>query len=544
MNKIVLILVCIILVSSFFTDFHPKKILAAEIFVYEANSNTISNLNYSASNYNWISYNDGYADDAFGLTGGGVITMALELTDAELAPYRNYVIDKINVAFGSENNPPGEIVNYEVWIKNYLPGDPYCSCVSKVATGTSTGDIWDIIDVSDTAIPDTGNLFIGINVEHLAGQYPCGVDQNQSGPNRAALMTYQGYGSWTDLFIQGFPGVWCIDVSIYPNNPPNTPVYLNPSNHETNVDINDSLLWTCSDPEGDFLTYDVYFGTISNPPLVSKDRTLNYFNPPGEMNYNTKYYWKIVAKDEYGAFSTGPIWDFTTISEPNNPPYQPSNPNPSNHAIDVDINTNLSWTGGDPDPGDTVTYDVYFGSTQQLPKIASNISNTSINPGFLSNGVIYTWSIVAWDNHGASTGAGAGWIFTTINPDNNPPNKPSKPYGERTGKIGKNYTYITNATDPDGDYVYYMWDWGDETNSSWLGPYGSGLIKGASHAWIIKGIYSIRVKVKDIYGDESDWSEPFVVSMSKTKLIYIPLFLQRFFQHFLLFEKLLNQIII
>jgi hypothetical protein len=528
MNKIVLILVCIIFVTSFFTNFYPRKTLATEIFIYNDSSNIISNLNYSASNDDWISYNDGYADDAFGLTGGGIITMAIEFTDAELAPYRNYIIDKLNVAFGSENNPLGESFNYEVWIKNYLPGDPYCSCLSKVATGTSTGDIWNIIDVSDTAIPDTGNLFIGVNVEHLAGQYPCGVDQNQSGPTQAALMTYQGYDSWTDLFTQGFPGVWCLDVSIYPNNPPNTPVYLNPSNHETNVDINDSLLWTCSDPEGDFLTYNVYFGTSSNPPLVAK-RALNYYTPD-DMNYDTKYYWKIVVKDEFGESVTGPIWDFTTIKNPNNPPYTPSNPNPSDNAINVDININLSWTGGDPDVGDTVTYDVYFGVYEPLQKVASNISLTTYTP-LLYNGLYYCWSIVAWDNHGLST-EGPWWGFTTIEP-NNSPEKPTCTYDK------KNMEITVYSTDTDGDQIRYGVDWNNDFNvDEWTEFVDSG-IEQKVDCEDREG--TIGVIAEDEFSAQSDW----VTVNSKNKDIkhtILSWFFEKLIYHFPLFQKTLNQI--
>ena len=47
----------------------------------------------------------------------------------------------------------------------------------------------------------------------------------------------------------------------------------------------------------------------------------------------------------------------------------------------------------------------------------------------------YFWNVVEWDNHNAST-IGPSWHFTTINPDNRPPNKPSKPSGQIKGKIG------------------------------------------------------------------------------------------------------------
>ena len=39
------------------------------------------------------------------------------------------------------------------------------------------------------------------------------------------------------------------------------------------------------------------------------------------------------------------------------------------------------------------------------------------------------------------------------------------------------------ATDPDGDNVLYYIDWGDGTNSGWLGPYPSGQQASAQKTW-------------------------------------------------------------
>jgi hypothetical protein len=78
------------------------------------------------------------------------------------------------------------------------------------------------------------------------------------------------------------------------------------------------------------------------------------------------------------------------------PPYQPSNPNPVNGSMDVSVNVDLDWTGGDPD-GDQVKYDVYLGTTSMPPIVVSNQSITTYDPGLLNFNTTYFWKIVAWD---------------------------------------------------------------------------------------------------------------------------------------------------
>jgi parallel beta-helix repeat protein len=99
-----------------------------------------------------------------------------------------------------------------------------------------------------------------------------------------------------------------------------------------------------------------------------------------------------------------------------------------------------------------------------------------------------------------------------------PPEKPSPPSGPTSGKPNKEYTYTSSAIDPQGDQVLYMWDWGDGTSSDWLGPYTSGEICSASHSWKKQGDYSIKVKAKDLYDYESEWSDPLIVTIPKNKL--------------------------
>jgi hypothetical protein len=97
----------------------------------------------------------------------------------------------------------------------------------------------------------------------------------------------------------------------------------------------------------------------------------------------------------------------------NNAPYKPGSPSPSGGATNVSINADLSWSGGDPDAGDSVTYDVYFGTDSTPPRIAENQTGTTYDPGTLNYSTNYYWRIVAKDTRGASNESEV-WSFTTV----------------------------------------------------------------------------------------------------------------------------------
>jgi hypothetical protein len=101
----------------------------------------------------------------------------------------------------------------------------------------------------------------------------------------------------------------------------------------------------------------------------------------------------------------------------------------------------------------------------------------------------------------------------TVGDSNLPPETPAKPTGKPKGTPGTTYLYSTVTTDPDGDPVFYMWDWGDGNVSDWMGPFASGQTATVQKSWTAKGDYSIKVKAKDSKGAESNWSDPLIVSM-------------------------------
>ncbi|AOY77779.1 S8 family serine peptidase [Clostridium formicaceticum] len=211
------------------------------------------------------------------------------------------------------------------------------------------------------------------------------------------------------------------------NNAPNAPKEPNPSNQTIDVSLSPTLSWTCSDPDGDALIYDVYLGT-DQMLVESKDQSVkkaagqsSTSYSPGTLQEITTYYWRIVARDSKGAEYTGDVWQFTTIIT-NKDPNQPEEPTPINGAEKVKLLPILSWICSDSD-GDELTYDVYLGRDETLVesldpsvKKKTGYNSTTYLPGELNSLTTYYWRIVAKDNKGGQT-AGPLWKFTTKEPE-------------------------------------------------------------------------------------------------------------------------------
>ncbi len=97
------------------------------------------------------------------------------------------------------------------------------------------------------------------------------------------------------------------------NRPPLAPYNTNPSDESMIIGVTSvTLSWDSYDPDGDTMTYDVYFDTNANPMTkVSSSQRENKLAGT-DLSYNTTYYWKVVVKDSNGATTEGPVWSFST----------------------------------------------------------------------------------------------------------------------------------------------------------------------------------------------------------------------------------------
>ncbi|WP_068345874.1 outer membrane protein assembly factor BamB family protein [Kosmotoga arenicorallina] len=243
---------------------------------------------------------------------------------------------KFDVYFGT-NPIPIKLVATDISLKEYNPGildvhkTYYWKIIAKDNRGIETeGDIWSFstanrvpkIDISDQSVNEGETLTLDLT-EYATdldndtliftilngvgtitdATYTYSPDYEASGTYNVEIEASDGWGgNATDTFV-----ITVTDV----NRAPLSPADPSPANDEVDVSLNPTLSWSCSDPDGDSLSYDVYFGTSASPTILIANTTNTIFNP-GELDGNTVYYWKIIAHDNFGGMSEGSLWSFKT----------------------------------------------------------------------------------------------------------------------------------------------------------------------------------------------------------------------------------------
>ncbi len=295
-----------------------------------------------------------------------------------------------------------------------------------------------------------------------------------------------------------------------PNNPPGKPVITGPLTGYTGINIDFSVL--SEDPNDDNVSYFVDWGDGNIADWTDFYSSGDQIKINYSWDIEGQYAVRVKAKDIYENES---IWSETInieIERRNIPPDTPEKPEGPTSGIQK-VSYEFNFTTTDPDD-DNVSYFIDWGddttSSWLGPFNSGDICKAS---HIFKNHGTYGIKVKAKDIYGNES------LWSKVLPveifeQNNPPEIPDMPIGLTKGKKEIEYNYKFKAIDPDDDKIFYFIDWGDGSDSRWLGPYDSGKKITKSHSWSSEDLYKIRVKVKDIKNRESSWSENLSVNIT------------------------------
>ncbi|MEW6711585.1 MAG: Ig-like domain-containing protein, partial [Candidatus Riflebacteria bacterium] len=242
-----------------------------------------------------------------------------------------------------------------------------------------------------------------------------------------------------------------------PNNrPPLAATDPIPANLAINLGAEVMLRWSGSDPDGDALTYDLFYAERGSELALKAESLSQTSYQLVNLKANATYFWMVICRDIYGAISQSPVtWQFSTGDQSNYSPYQPANPFPQDLSIDQLPSLQLSWTGGDPDLNDILTYTIMLGQDKTAMTVATSTRQTSYSLQNLELGKTYYWQVIAADNRGKETN-GPVWQFSVYAPANRAPSDPVllNPASGATN-IAIDAQMRWESSDPDGDAMTF-----------------------------------------------------------------------------------------
>ncbi|HHF56404.1 MAG TPA: PKD domain-containing protein, partial [Thermoplasmatales archaeon] len=107
-------------------------------------------------------------------------------------------------------------------------------------------------------------------------------------------------------------GISQFEISIVRGEPPYKPYDPSPLDNATGVSLNPILQWKGGDPNGDMVSYTIYFGLNGSSLYKIADNITQTQYQLYNLQPYTKYFWQVVAYDETGLYTKGDIWKFVT----------------------------------------------------------------------------------------------------------------------------------------------------------------------------------------------------------------------------------------
>jgi YVTN family beta-propeller protein len=279
-------------------------------------------------------------------------------------------------------------------------------------------------------------------------------------------------------------------------------------------DIKDTLTFKAStnDPEGDDIAYQFDWGTGNNSSwsdFINSGDTITITHSWDDTGHYNICVRAMDIKEKVSRWSDTYTVNIVTNIAPN----IPSIPSGLDSGY-IDYSYAFSTTTTDPD-GDSISYQFDWGDDSLSPwsSFVPSANSVQMEHHWSSEGT-YNIKARAKDKYGLESDWSAEHSIIISTVPNLPPDTPNILSGPSSGLADSTYTFSANTTDPDGDSISYLIDWGDSTYSGWSTYVPSGRTFAWNHTYTTEGTYYIKAKAKDVDDAESEWSDGYQIIIS------------------------------
>lgn len=277
-----------------------------------------------------------------------------------------------------------------------------------------------------------------------------------------------------------------------------------PADGATDVGLAVTLAWSCTDSDGDALTYAVHFGTSADPALVASDLDVTTYTP-ATLQHDTTYHWKVVASDPDDATSSSPVWSFATIAQAVEEAITAPSTGSSTTSADLGLAFSTFAVGATSNLGHAVELQFDWGDgsssdwRQSTTREHTWTSVGSYDVRAHARCVEHPDVVSDWSNTRTITVLD----LETVSP-------PDVPNGAESVETGTSVAFSTGgAVSSRAHTLEYRFDWGNGSMSAW------STSASTSYTWNVASDYEVRAQARCATHPEieSDWSDAATISI-------------------------------